>query len=232
MQLFNDWDFQNKKQIDITPFEAHFGRKCNTPISNITAKPNNKNLNYNKIIKKYLVEYTKPGRAYLTEEQWADTALCSDTEIEKVISTAYARARKEKQKVKDGEQQLIKSEGVSRPFPFSERTFQVKFARKIHESQGQKKNLDGLYEVLAPGSTVCKVNPTTSVIKEPNRQEVRVPNSDIAKFGTKAERDTKLKHNIERRPKTIYEKKIEQKINKHRQDLIRKKHRGQKDQEK
>ena len=121
--------------------------------------------------------------------------------------------------MKDGEQRLIKSEAVSGPFPCSERSIQVKLARKLHESQRQKKNLDGLYEVLAPGSTVCKVSPTTRVINEPNRQEVRVRNSDIAKFGTKAERDTELTQYIERRPKKIYEKTIEQKINKHRRDL-------------
>ena len=83
---------------------------------------------------------------------------------------------------------------------------QVKLARKLHENQRQKKNLDGLYEVLAPGSTVCKVSPTTSVIKEPHKQEVRVRNSDIAKFGTRAERETELTEYIERRPKKINEK--------------------------
>ena len=124
--------------------------------------------------------------------------------------------------MKDGEQRLIKSEGVSRPIPCTERSIQVKLAIKLHESQTQKKNLDGLYEVLAPGSTVCKVNPMTSVIKEPNRPEVRVRNSDIAKFGTKAERDSELTQYVERRPKKIPEKTIEQKINKHRRDLIRK----------
>ena len=124
--------------------------------------------------------------------------------------------------MKDEEQQLIMSEGVSRPIPCSERSIQVKLARKIHESQRQKKNLDGLSEALAPGSTVGKVSPTTSVIEEPNRQEVWVRNSDIVKFGTKTERDTELTQYIERRPKKIYEKTIEQKINKHRRDLIRK----------
>ena len=86
----------------------------------------------------------------------------------------------------------------------------MKLARKIH----QKKNLDGLYEVFAPGSTVCKISPTTSVIKEPNRQKVRVR--------TKAQRDTDLGQYIERRLKKIYEKTIEQKIKKHRKDLVRK----------
>ena len=77
----------------------------------------------------------------------------------------------------------------------------MKIVRKIHESQRQKKNLDCLYEIHAPGSTVGKISPTTSVIKEPNRQEMRVRNSEIEKFGTKNERDTELGQNIERRPK-------------------------------
>ena len=98
----------------------------------------------------------------------------------------------------------------------------MKLARKIHENQRQNNNLDGLYELLAPDSTVCKKSPTTSVIKEPNRQEVRVRNSDIAKFGTKAELDTNLGQYIESRPKKIYEKTVEQKIKKHRRHLVRK----------
>ena len=66
------------------------------------------------------------------------------------------------------------------------------------------------------------MSPTTSVIKELNRQEVRVRNSDIAKFGTRAERDTDLSQHIERRPKKNNKKTIEQKIYKHKRDLIRK----------
>ena len=74
----------------------------------------------------------------------------------------------------------------------------MKIARKIHESQRQKKNLDGLYEVLASGSTVGKISAITSVIKEPKHQEVSVRNSDIAKIGTKNKQDTELGQNIDR----------------------------------
>ena len=190
-----------RKTINTTLFEAHFGRKCNTPISIITTKSNSRNLNYNAIIKYYLDEDTILGRSYLSEEQWADTALCSDTKIERVICAASSRARAEQEKRNDGEQRLIKSVGFFRSIPCSERSIQVKLARKLHENQRQKKNLDGLYEVLAPGSTVCKVSPTTCVIKEPNRQEVRVRNSDIAKIGTRAERDSDLTQYIEKRRK-------------------------------
>ena len=134
--------------------------------------------------------------------------------------------------MKDGEERLIWSEGVERPIPCSERSIQFKIARKIHESQRQKKNLDGLYEVLAPRSTVCKISPTTSVLKKPNRQEVSVRNSDIAQMGTKAKRDTDLGVYLERRPKKIYEKTVEQKIIKHRRDLVRKNLGDKKDKEK
>ena len=138
------------------------------------------------------------------------------------MCAASALARAEQDKRKDGEERFLNSEGVSRPIPCSERSVQVKLARKLHENQRQKENLDGHYEVLAPGSTVCKVSPTTSVIKEPHKQEVRVRNSDIAKFGTRAERDTDLAQCIERRTEKINEKTIEHKIYKHKRDLIRK----------
>ena len=91
-----------QKTITITPFEAHFGRKCNRPISKITTKSDSKNLNYNAIINYYLDEDTILGRSYLTDEQWADTTLCSDKEIERVICAASTRARTEQEKRNDG----------------------------------------------------------------------------------------------------------------------------------
>ena len=43
-----------QKTINISPFEAHFGRKANTPLSNITTKPDPKSLTYKNILNKYL----------------------------------------------------------------------------------------------------------------------------------------------------------------------------------
>ena len=69
---------------------------------------------------------------------------------------------------------------------------------------------------------MCNISPTTSVIKEPYKQEVRVRNSDIAKFGTRAEREMELAQYIERRPQKINEKTLEQKIQQHKRNLFRK----------
>ena len=150
----------------------------------ISPQEQTENLNYIKIIKHYLDEDTNPDSSYLTDTQCEDTGMCSNVEIKKVICAANIRAHEEQEKRKDGEWRLIWSEGFLRLIPRSERSVQVKIARKIHAAQRQKKNLDGLYEVLAPGSAVRKISPPTSLIKEPKWPEVRVWNSDIAKLGT------------------------------------------------
>ena len=76
-------------------------------------------------------------------------------------------------------------------------------------------NLKGLYEVLAPGSHILKVSPTTSTIKEPGKQVVTVRNSDIAKFGTQLERQTPLKVYADRRGPRSGEKVVEELIHSH-----------------
>ena len=148
---------------------------------------------------------------YLTEEQWANTGMSSDVEIERVIGAKNARAHDEQLKMTDKEARLMWSEGISRPILLSERSIQVKIARKVHAAHRQKNNLNSLYEVLAPGSTVGKASQTTSALKEPNSPEVRFRNSDIAKFGTEHEHDTKIGHYVDRNSHKIQEKTLEQK---------------------
>ena len=65
---------------------------------------------------------------------------------------------------------LMWSELISRPIQRSERSVQVKIARKIHSfGRGQKRNIDSQYEALAAGSTIGNTSSTTSVIKEPKK---------------------------------------------------------------
>ena len=75
----------------------------------------------------------------------------------------------------------------------------MNLARKIHGKRRSKKNLEGLYEVLAPGLHILKVSPTTSTFKAPGKPVVTVRNSKIAKFGTQLERQTPLKACTDRR---------------------------------
>ena len=99
----------------------------------ISPQKQKQNFNYIKIFKQYLDEHTIPGRSYLTDDtQCEDTGMCSNVEIGKVICATSARAHEEQEKMKNGEWRLMWSEGISRLIPRSERSVQVKIARKIH----------------------------------------------------------------------------------------------------
>ena len=54
----------------ISPFEAHFGRKPNTEISNITTKASHKNLTYKNLTKYCLDKKLLKKNAFTIEESW------------------------------------------------------------------------------------------------------------------------------------------------------------------
>ena len=112
---------------------------------------------------------------------------------------------------------------LNNPIPRSEKSLEIKLARKV--SKRSKRDLRGLWETLAPGSTVVRTSDTTTVIKELGVPEVSARNSDIAKFGTCAEHNTELWQYAQRRS-FHYEKTTEEKIAKHTKDL-KKKYRGE-----
>ena len=82
--------------------------------------------------------------------------------------------------------------------------------------------MDGLKEVLAPGSSVEKISQTTSVIRKRTRKEVHVRYLDLAKFGTRNEKETEHGQCFDGRPRKVKEKTLEQKIINHKRDLLRK----------
>ena len=69
---------------------------------------------------------------------------------------------------------------------------------------------------------MTKSSSTTTISKEPGRFPVKVCDSDLAKFGTKAERSTNLWTYAQRRP-APYEQTTETKIAKHSNDLKKQK---------
>ena len=133
----------------------------------------------------------------LPDEKWI-TGYRSDIEVEAGMTRATQGAHNRERESKDGESRLLQTRNC-RLLPLKERAVEVKLARKIHGKRRSEKNLEGLYEVLAPGSNILKVSPTTCTIKEPGKPIVKVRNSDIAKFGKLQERQTPLIVYAERR---------------------------------
>ena len=111
----------------------------------------------------------------------------------------------------NNESRFIAHPKLTDPIPRTEKSLSVKLARKLPNKKRAKRQLAGLYEVLKPGSFVTKSSPTTTIINEPGRSPVKVRDSDLAKFGTKAERSTNLWMYAQRRP-APYEQTTETKI--------------------
>ena len=201
-----------QKTINISPFKAHFGRKANTPLINITTKPDPKSLTYKNILHKYLDLETVRWDELITDDNWNNDER-SDIEIEVTKDKLGKEAMKRQKEDPNKEPRLISHPDVGQSIPRTERSLEVKLAKKSPRKKRSKKSLDGLYDVLAPGSSVIKTNEYTSVIKETGKRDVTIRNSNLAKFGTKAERDTELQVYANRRPKLPTGKTTEELIN-------------------
>ena len=137
------------------------------------------------------------------------------------MTRAAREASQREQANTDGESRFIRT-NTCRPIPMTERAVQLKLARNMHGKRSSKKNLEGLYEVLVPGSNILKVSPTTSTIKEPGKPTVTVRNSDFAKFGMTQEIQTPLKVYSDRRGLRTSEKLVEDQIQSHIKQFTRK----------
>ena len=137
----------------------------------------------------------------ISEENW-DNEERSDTELKLNRDRLNKDAGKRKNEDPNKESRVIPHPEVGLSVPRTEASLEFKLAKKRPRTKRSKKSLDGLYDVIAPCSSVVKTDKFTSVIKEPRKRDVTIRNSDLAKFGTKAERQTQLQLNVNRRPKT------------------------------
>ena len=220
-QIVSDLRLTKQKTTKITPFEAHLGRPANTPLRNISTLPSSQNLTYKKIVNHYLDAETVSAEDLLDENGWI-SANRSDIEIEQKMCQASLDAGQRYRESDNKESRFITHPQITDPIPRTEQSLNVKVARKLPQKKRAKRQLAGLYEVLKPGSFVTKSSPTTTIINEPGRTPVKVRDSDLAKFGTKAERSTNLWVYTQRRP-APYEKTTEFMIAKHSNDLKKQK---------
>ena len=92
----------------------------------------------------------------------------------------------------------MRSTKAYRPITRTESSVHVKLARKINQCMKHNKNLAGLYDGLAAGYSII-----TTSIPTTNQLNIREPNSVFAKLGSREERNSNLKENLDRRPAKI-----------------------------
>ena len=150
----------------------------------------------------------------MSDEQW-DNEARSDIEFKTRRDQLRKDARKRCNDDPDKKSRMIPHPDVELPVPRTEASLTLKLANKKPKSKRSKESLDGLCEVLAPISSVIKSNEHFSIIKEPGRRQVTVSSSDLAKLGTKPEKQSYLKCYAERRPKVPTGKTSEELISRH-----------------
>ena len=159
--------------------------------------PKSSTLSYENILHNYLDADAVPVEDYL-DDNGCVTGDRSNILIKEVITKAQLDAGRRYNGDKNKSvSRFILHPKLTNPIPRTERSLELKLARKI--SKRSKKDLRGFWETLVPGCTVVRTSPTTTAIKEPGVPEVKVRNSDIAKFGTRTERDTELWQYAQRR---------------------------------
>ena len=165
-------------------------RQPKTLLSIISTIQKSSILLYENILHHYLDADTVPVENYFEKNRWV-TGGRSDILIEEVMQKAHLDAgRRYNADTNKSVSRFIMHPKLNNPFPRSGKSLEIKLARKV--SKRSKRDLRGLWETLAPGSTVVRTSDTTAVFKEPGVPEVSVRNSDFANFGTRAERNTEL----------------------------------------
>ena len=122
-----------QKTINLSPFEAHFGRNANTPLSKISTEPNSNTLTYEPILNKDLDLETVRWDDLISEEQW-DVENGSDVEFEKQRDNISKDARKRCNEDPHKEPRTILHPGIGLPVPRPEASLTLKLAKKKPKS--------------------------------------------------------------------------------------------------
>ena len=160
------------------------------PSSNICTEPNLNKESYQKFINRKLDQdavYWMPD----SRRKWKDRDR-SEAEVENNKTSAICDANEHQLGQISEKTRMIKIEGRCRGIPGSEESLQLNLIKKIPAYKRSKKDLQGQYEVIAPGSTILKDDDTTHTIKEPGKMPVTVRKSDMTELGTKAKKDSPL----------------------------------------
>ena len=118
------------KKTKISSYDAHFGRKRNTPLSVISTKSELSNFYYENMINHYVDEDTGTLEAILPDVKMQN-GYRSNIQVEKGMTRATKDANDREPNRTDGELKFFCT-ALFRSIPQSELAVQVKLARKVH----------------------------------------------------------------------------------------------------
>ena len=129
---------RRQKTINISPFEAHFGRKANTRLSKISKKPNPSSLAHKRILNHYLDMEKVRWEELISEDNWG-TEATSDIEMEQNKDKLSKYAVRWGNADPTKQSRVIPYPDVGRAVPQTESSFTVKIAKETQEQKIKEK---------------------------------------------------------------------------------------------
>ena len=182
-QIAQELRICRKKATNISPFEAHFGRPANTPITNLTTKPNSKNLKWPNVQHDYLDDNIMGADELISDERWEQEVLDSDEEVRASKERMLTAAKNDTGEIP----RTFRMTPQSTLEPIAESSKGLQVARKTIASTRSKKQLQGLYEAMPEGAALVKTSGSTLSIKYPGQDDTVLHKSEVARFGTPAQ---------------------------------------------
>ena len=177
------------KTTKVTPFEAHFGRKPNTELSNMLTKPSIKNLSYNKLKNKCLDKKMLRHDALTQEEMWRRDG-SSEDELDNQYNTQSASPTQMDSDDTKNQPLCSKSPRKISPseihFSIGDKTTKIKYnkrnvARKsiARKTKEPRNTLAPQWNIIQDG-TIKNYTPHTITIDTPLRKNTVIRKNDIA----------------------------------------------------
>ena len=124
--------------INFSQFEAHFSRKTNTPLSNISTEPEPSTLTHKPIFKKLLDMETVRWDELISDEQW-DTEARSDIQLEISRDRLSKDAVRQCNAALDKESRVIPHTDVGQAVPRTESSLTFQLAKKNPKAKDLRK---------------------------------------------------------------------------------------------
>ena len=177
------------KTTKITPFEAHFGRKPNTELSNMLTKPSIKNLSYKKLIDKCLDKKLLRHDALTQEELWRRDG-SSENELDIQYNTQSTSPTPLDSDDSENQPLIHKSPSKKTPselhFSIGDKTTKIIYnkrnvARKsiARKTKEPRNTLAPQWNIIQDG-TITNYTPHTITIDTPLRKNTVLRKNDIA----------------------------------------------------
>ena len=166
-QIAQELRICRKKAANISPFEAHFGRPVNTPITNLTSCVDSRNLKWPNTKSDYLDDNIMGNDELISDERWIQETLDSDEEVKLSKQRLLSAALNDK-----GEIPRTFRMAPQTPLqPLAENSKELKLVRKTLAATRSKKQLQGLYEDIPEGAALVKTSGFTMIIKYPGQDD-------------------------------------------------------------